>query len=132
MRAHKYRAWDKHTKVMSYWVNVYSDNGKHWWSADVVNPENGDTQYSFDENSGVLEEFSGTQDKKGVDIYEGDKVIAYGVTGRVGVVKFLNCGFVIEWGGDPGDISLLGWYNFKRDFESKPADFEVIGNIHQD
>lgn len=49
-----FRAFDKAQKTMSHNVSIYSDEKEWWWSADVLNPENGDKKYSFDERTGIL------------------------------------------------------------------------------
>lgn len=75
MKTPKFRAFDKDQNKMSYVVSVYSENdGSSWWSADHINPETGDTIYSFDEKAGVLMGFVGKVDKNEKEIFGGDIV----------------------------------------------------------
>ena len=63
-----------------------------------------------------LEQFTGLQDKNGVDIYEGD--ICKHPNGEILEVKWLN---------DDGRFCAGKWYSLKQTF----IKLEVIGNIHQ-
>ena len=71
-------------------------------------------------NCDNLMQFTGLQDKKGKDIYEGDIYIAGDAKIKY-VVIFRGCGFI---GAQVGNKSLAGLEHFIKDTE-------VIGNIHQ-
>ncbi len=120
MRKIKFRAWDNHTKVMTHVVSIYSElNGESWWGADVINPDNDDTMYSFDDDTGVLMQFTGLQDKNGVDIYEGDIV-------QRGVITFSRGKFQGTYYDGGGGLA--------EDWEDdlyQERDIEVIGNVYE-
>jgi len=120
MNRARYRAWDKHTKVMSYWVNIYSDNDKPWWVADVHNPENGDTMYSFDESTGVLMQCTGIKDKNEKLVWEGD-ILEW--TNHIRAEIFWSnedAGFLVKT-SDGGMAHLNPQYAYN---------FAVVGNIY--
>ena len=74
---HRYRAWDRVQKKMSYHVTVYSD-GEDWgWYAGHVNPDTDNTICSFDDNAGELMQYTGREDRSGVKIFEDDIVKVY-------------------------------------------------------
>ena len=69
MRELKFRAWDNEKKKMLYNLEVCSMNLG----------ENLNDRGLWDENITLpLEQFTGKNDKKGVEIYTGDKITIYG------------------------------------------------------
>jgi uncharacterized phage protein (TIGR01671 family) len=108
MREIKFRVWSRLTNNWVYPV------------LDVTN-----NFYYKDNENRVFEQFTGLQDKNGVDIYEGDKIeVCNNKNG------FLTVVFVNEYVG--------GWVLIHESTEHKlslgarkQSEIEVIGNIHQ-
>jgi len=108
-RVIKFRAWDSDED--RYWTQEeMTEIGGYYYSYGVELPE-------YEEEKFSLEQFTGLQDSKGVDIYEGD-IITDRALGTGGVYFNDEMGaFSWDKGMDWGMI--------------EPEDCEVIGNIHQ-
>ena len=109
MRAIKFRVWDSISKAMHPWLMIC--NNKF-------------SDFSLDHYT--LEQFTGLQDKNGVDIYEGDLVRVHKNENGLLKVEFKNQyvgGWVLTHESTDRDLSLGARFT---------QDLEVIGNIHQD
>jgi len=97
MRDIKFRAWDYDRNVMDFFdLRSYDD--------------------SFHDNFGTIEQFTGLEDKNGVEIYEDD------------VVRF-SCGDKMKVIFNNGAFEVSGSYNMLASHSWE--DCEVIGNIHE-
>ena len=145
MREIKFRAWDLDRKEMNHKVLVGNLNqGDENYTAHCILID-GEWK-NFDEFSNIsLMQFTGVQDKNGVDIYEGDMItshqflfdgnevesIIFGVIGSndfgwtLGRIK--NKFYEDYTGYEPseGETNLGDFYGLHEE------SFEVIGNIHQ-
>lgn len=127
MRVLKFRAWDKHKKVMIYsgmafelkcleYPAKYGEDNK--WGSDTIGFLNTNEKY-FD-----VMQYTGLKDKHGKDIYEGD--IIKNNSGRICKVEWH------EYSGSWDFIALnnegnsLGYSGNKNSFF-----LEIIGNIHE-
>lgn len=110
MREIRFRAWDGEKMVSPDYIDR---RGRGWWKED-----------SIPTSSATLMQFTGLQDKNGVDIFEGDIVLC--VNGHKGI---------IEWEANDCCFNVEGYYDPSNDYptmafiEGQP--FEVIGNIHE-
>ena len=102
MRTIKFRVW---SRLRSNWVNPVLDITNNFYHEDNENR--------------VFEQFTGLQDKNGVDIYEGDKLIDKD-NREYEVVYEYNL-FCIKH-------SFFGTTAIKHNTHLR---FEIIGNIHE-
>jgi uncharacterized phage protein (TIGR01671 family) len=134
MREIKFRAWDKEEKRMveesevMLWGNgawgAYREGNEEWTSEGVASPE------PYTDNDMVLMQYTGLQDKKGNEVWEGDLLSLWDGSrilevrwGRVGWVLFgdlfKRLGFL-----DGDECSEYHTKNYLRECE-------VIGNIYE-
>lgn len=141
MREYKFRAWDKHAKIMrddgtspngmphmKYDVGIMPRHAKNSWATGIDGLE-----IRVNSNDFELMQFTELTDINGKEIYEGDIVIAYDaeqtgvddeqgeiMTNVTGQVIFEDGAYYYE-GHSAGNIPLA--YNIE--------DIEVIGNIYE-
>ncbi len=68
-------------------------------------------------------------DSRGNGICIGD-IIKKDGDDTLGVIKYVNCSFIIEWKADVYS-DLLGWEDWKRGTSTNAAQFKIVGNIYQ-
>ena len=108
----KFRAYDKHSNIMSYFNFPGYWNDKEWKSdADFNNCE--------------LMQYIGLTDENGKEIYEGDIVKAG--ADILGVVKYIKGGFIIDPENNLGYIMIAR--NLHRTIDTYPV--KVVGNIYE-
>lgn len=119
----KFRAWDEVLKVMYDWENLImeKDDSQNYWSLGY---RENIAVTKYDHNQ-ILMQSIGIEDKKGVEIYEGDiiKATYHTVNGKgteIEIVKVLGSVYF-----NYGAYYVDGYY-FKE-----LNDLEVIGNIYE-
>ena len=115
MRIHKFRAWHKDNKIMVYFDPDKIDQYVSAYFYALIHGE---------DNSGVVEQCIGWQDKKDVDIYAGD--ILKHPNGELFIVKWDDafCGFRAFYKHDSVSSSIL--------LQIKERGLAVVvGNIHE-
>jgi len=137
MREIKFRAWDNSDKIMykDIQLGIRFDDGSVYHFEDFFMPPQGDY------HDWVLMQFTGLQDKNGVDIYEGDIVkIHYVGSPVVGSVEFYQ---KHDYEDGKWALRTAGWIlaDFKRKTGKEACEMgwhfsieelrEVIGNIYQ-
>ena len=128
MREHKFKAWDKYNKC---WLNLFelvlNIDGK----VMAVRTINGEV---YGMHQVDLVDYTGSKDRKGVEVYEGDVVSR--LEDCLGEIEALyTVCFGIYDNGHTYEMRVDGWYlNGEGDLVTEGlvvgADFEVIGNIH--
>ena len=148
MRAIKFRAWSNHNKKFYYRVCVgdtsTDDPCSTVWSSDEMGWTN------FDKHCGVIQQFTGLIDSKGVEVYEGDIVKLEMYIEKVKdfykdskdtllpiilekIVDGDYCG-VVRFDGDNGILSHFQYYVDLIPFytlKSLTYNIEVVGNIFE-
>lgn len=115
MRKIKFRVWLKKQKMMKENVSFHAGN---IWTGYCWIPFNANCE---------LMEYTGCEDKNGVEIFEGDIVkywyrIFDGIASSTAIVKFYDGAFQLEDIDDSDNTELL----------YLTEDLEVIGNVWED
>lgn len=121
MRDIKFRVWDNDTDYMGY---LYPDmtymEGTGKWLIDDL----GETLNMDDK---TIELYTGVKDINGVEIYEGDLILAKSIEYEV---EWFNTSFwAIPYSGVGSSQPISNLYEYDGNNVEK---IEVIGNIHED
>ena len=131
MRTIKFRAWDKEKKIMWLPHDLYDISSLHLYSTD-------DGKYELP--NVIPMQFTGLQDKKGKDIYEGDVIKTYcEITNReiIGEIEYADkwCTFYLgaknDYGCGMASDSVFQWYYSQEEKTEGDVLAEIIGNIHE-
>jgi uncharacterized phage protein (TIGR01671 family) len=129
MREIKFRAWDKHKKVMipSKSLSFSYHNGK------IFDVAVGDLQHCFPipKENVELMQYTGLKDKNGKEIYEGDILSnSFGKKNLLmNVIVFEHGSFKHKW--IDRDVVRIRGQEQEPIFHNVNVVFEVIGNIYE-
>ena len=159
MRIIKFRAWDKQDKRMTYDVQGFYDGiididhkrveSSAWFgqarsfgeilSEQITNPDEDSPDFYLDELRFEVMQFTGLQDKVGVDIYEGDIVEYHDVCSDAYALDGENAektsGIIVWYKGRGGFLPQEIEKNHKGGhyitYWDQILDLKIIGNIHE-
>lgn len=115
MREIKYRAWDTENKEFIYEAQATYDNA----CTGLGSLHHESFQEVLEDNSLIVEQYTGLKDQNGKEVYEGDILLdGVGEPCEPWVVKFEDGKFIGEIQGVTEDLFEL-------------TDLEIIGNIHE-
>ncbi|MFT8753270.1 MAG: YopX family protein [Oenococcus oeni] len=117
----KFRVWDDKTKkyLTERDAMKYLDTG---WTCVETNTGIATEFYDFEDNGRAIEQYTGINDKNGVEIYENDIVL--GKDGTELIVMYVN-GFLSLLPKDEEDAYPIKPLLFPT------LNFPIIGNIHE-
>lgn len=121
MREIKFRAWDREKKKMLHWGSgiIYIDHHLNIQSA----PHQAYYTYDPTVKNPSLMQFTGLQDSKGVDIYEGDICISFELSDSEAYMCQWEKEYLGFWFYCKETDTYLGCASYKN--------LEVIGNIYE-
>lgn len=131
MREIKFRALKLRTKEFIYGSLMSDDKQEVAMIQQRANPVNygNATGWCFGVIPESIGQFTGLQDKNGVDIYEGD--LAINAVGEKGIVKSEDGTFYLYYFDEPAKQYLHLSVIKDKDYNSTgKCDIEVTGNIH--
>ena len=124
MRELKFRAWDNLEKRMRKVVSL------HWQGDKLVSAKlEGDNEPIPIEGRLVIEQYTGLEDRNGVEIYEGD-LLKFKISHKKFTRRVVYCPRLASFGMG-ARIGGLYQYVISELWQLGVSDFQVIGNIHE-
>ena len=134
MREIKFRAWNKLEKRMEsvnfikFYLNAYTMVSTRY--RDEKSKKIYDDQFAYGQEDGsdnvILMQFTGSHDKNGLEIYEGDIVIPQ---------TFTNAKYRVYWSQERLQWSIINTSNVSKEsgraLINNSTLYEVIGNIYE-